>query len=93
LSDVLGKELPYDTIAEVRQRLIKENSVFSNIGSVLPAKWASFGKDGSCDKAPFKPTIENFYITDCITRASKVMADCTEAFTKGALKDKATAHG
>lgn len=93
LSDVLGKALPYDTIAEVRQRLTKENSAFSNIGSVSPAKWAAFGKDGACDKAPFKPTIENFYITDSITRASKVMADCTEAFVKGGQKDKVACHG
>ena len=93
LSDVLGKTLPYDTIADVRQRLCKENAAFASVGAVTPVKWASFGKDGACDKAPFKLPIDNFYMTDPITRASKVMAECTDAFIKAKKSGKAVAHG
>jgi NADH-quinone oxidoreductase subunit G len=92
LSEVLGKALPYDTLAQVRERLVKENALFGGIGVVQPAKWASFGKDGKCDKSPFVLPVNNFYMTDPITRASKTMAECTAAFVTHPKK-KAVAHG
>ena len=92
LSEALGKKLPYDTLAQVRQRLVKENSLFGHIDAIQPAAWTTFGKDGICDKAAFVLPVKNFYMTDPITRASKVMADCTEAFVKSE-SGKAVAHG
>ncbi|MBC7037550.1 hypothetical protein G6O47_23910, partial [Salmonella enterica subsp. enterica serovar Enteritidis] len=35
------------------------------------------GKGGSVDKAAFKPTVEDFYLTNPIARASAVMAECS----------------
>lgn len=32
--------------------------------------------------APLKSSVPNFYMTDCITRASTTMASCVEAFGK-----------
>ena len=96
LSEDLGKKLPYDTLAQVRQRLVKENPVFANIDTIQPAKWAAFGTTGKCDKAPFVLPISNFYMTDPISRASKTMKECTEAFLKSDAKgsdDKVVAHG
>ncbi len=90
LSEIVGKALPYDTLPEVRARLAKESPIFDAINDVIPAKWIMFGRDGKCDKAPFGVTVENFYKTDQITRASKVMTKCTEAFAK---EDKAVANG
>lgn len=29
---------------------------------------------------PFRSSVPNFYVSDCITRASPTMAKCTEAF-------------
>ena len=34
-------------------------------------------KGGSVDKAAFKPTVEDFYLTNPIARASAVMAECS----------------
>ena len=35
------------------------------------------GKDGSLEKAPFKSSVEDFYLTNPIARASAVMAECS----------------
>lgn len=35
------------------------------------------GKGGGLDKAPFKATIEDFYLTNPIARASVTMAECS----------------
>ena len=93
LSEALGKKLPYDTLTQIRQRLVKENALFGSIDVAQPAAvWAPFGKDGKADKTPFKLPIDNFYMTDPISRASKTMKECTEAFVTSG-KDKAVAHG
>jgi NADH-quinone oxidoreductase subunit G len=92
LSEVLGKVLPYNTLTEIRARLTAENAVFGAVDAVQPAAWGAFGKEGVCEKTPFTLPIRNFYMTDPITRASKTMAKCTEAFG-AAQKEKAVAHG
>jgi NADH-quinone oxidoreductase subunit G len=92
LSEALGKKLPYDTLTQVRQRLVKENPLFGNIDVAQPAAWAPFGKDGKTDKAPFTLPIHNFYMTDPISRSSKTMAECTLAFSKSD-NEKAVKHG
>ena len=35
------------------------------------------GKGGSPEKAPFKPLVEDFYLTNPLSRASAVMAECS----------------
>jgi NADH-quinone oxidoreductase subunit G len=92
LSETLGRKLPYDTLAQIRQRLVKENALFGAIDTIQPAPWGAFGKDDKCDKAPFVLPIDNFYMTDPISRASKTMAECTEAFLKSD-GGKAVKHG
>ena len=42
-----------------------------------------FGALGALDPAPFAAAVENFYMTDPISRASETMAKCTEAFMLG----------
>ena len=91
LSEVLGVTLPYSALPEVRARLAQERPVFAAPDAVTPAKWAPFGKEGACDKAPFMLPIANFYQTDPVTRASATMAECTQAFVTGAAKE--AAHG
>ncbi len=44
------------------------------------AAWIAFGEDGELDEAPFELPIENFYMTDPISRASETMAACTQTF-------------
>ncbi len=91
LSEVVGKTLPYDHLAQVRDRLTQANPLFGKPDEVVPADWKSFGQDGKCDKAAFVLPIENFYMTDPLTRASVTMAECTMAFVE--KDEKAVAHG
>lgn len=92
LSEAVGKSLPYDDLGQVRARLAKVNPIFAEVDTIKPAAWKPFGKDGKTDDSPFSLTIDNFYMTDPISRASRVMEECTEAFVNG-QKEKTGTHG
>ncbi|RAU21282.1 NADH-quinone oxidoreductase subunit G [Paramagnetospirillum kuznetsovii] len=96
LSDALGKPLAYDSLKGVRERLVKASPVFAAMGEVTPAAWgAGFGAEGSVSDDALVTNIDNFYMTDPISRASKTMAECTQAFGGGCThKHKRTGtHG
>jgi NADH-quinone oxidoreductase subunit G len=76
LSEALGKTLPYDTIDQVRARLVAVNRSFAALDQQAPGAWGAFGAAGDMADAPFVSPIANFYMTCPISRASKVMADC-----------------
>lgn len=80
LSDKISKPLPYNTLAQLRARLVAEFAQFGKIGQTLQASWTSFGKEGQVRNHPFHSPIDNFYMTNSISRSSKTMAACTEAF-------------
>jgi len=82
LSERLGKPLPYDTIDQVRRRLIAVNKSFAALDQQAPGAWGEFGKAGATGDAPFVSPIANFYMTDPISRASKTMADCMASRTQ-----------
>ncbi|KAJ6766698.1 putative proteinDH-UBIQUINONE OXIDOREDUCTASE 75 KDA SUBUNIT MITOCHONDRIAL [Salix purpurea] len=85
LSEVAGVKLPYDTVGAIRSRI---KTVAPNLLSVEerePATfWASLKPDATqkVSSTPFKVAIENFYMTDSITRASKIMAQCSALLLK-----------
>ena len=86
LSEVVGARLPYDNLGQLRQRLIEANPVFAavdQVESVPQGGFGTFGAPGALDPAPFAAAVENFYMTDPISRASETMAKCTEAFVLG----------
>ncbi|MBI5164571.1 MAG: NADH-quinone oxidoreductase subunit G [Magnetospirillum sp.] len=94
LSDVLGKPLGYDTPKQVRERLAAVNPLFATLDTVTPAAWGAFGTAGTVGDTPLASAIDNFYQTDPISRASKVMAECTAAFGCGCNHSKKTGtHG
>src|SRR5690606_20582874 len=70
LSELVGKRLPYDNLAQLRARLMQIAPRFGRLGTVEAASWGPFGRDGALDSAPFRSPIENFYMTDPISRAS-----------------------
>ena len=80
LSERLNQQLPYDTIEQVRARMVEINEVFDTVGAVVAAPWTSFGEDGPMDADPFVHPIDNFYMTDPISRSSETMALCTQAY-------------
>jgi NADH-quinone oxidoreductase subunit G len=89
LSAVVGQQLPYDSLAQLRVALFREFPHLQRIGEVAPTdpedvrKLAALG--GAMDKTPFRSPIEDFYLTNPIARASAVMAECS------ALAERATA--
>ncbi|KAI3798633.1 hypothetical protein L1987_33911 [Smallanthus sonchifolius] len=85
LSEVCGARLPYDTISGVRSRI---RTVAPNLLHVDEREAATFSgsvkPEGSSkvSATPFGVTVENFYMTDAITRASKIMAQCSALLKK-----------
>jgi len=81
LSDVLGKKLPFDSLGALRQAIFKAVPHLMRVDQIEAGNAADLktlaGKGGSLDKAPFKATIEDFYLTNPIARASAVMAECS----------------
>jgi NADH-quinone oxidoreductase subunit G len=89
LSDVLGRKLPYDSLAQLRKRMLAANPVFAALDEIVPAVWAPFGKEAALDPKPFAYPISDFYRTDAVSRASPTMAECAaahEAATAGPQK-------
>jgi NADH-quinone oxidoreductase subunit G len=83
LSEALGHTLPYDSLDQLRQRLVQQHPTFAAIDQIEPAPWQAFGPSGrqrKMDPAPFTSPITNFYMTDPISRASETMAECTATF-------------
>lgn len=81
LSDVLGKKLPFDSLAALRAALYAEYPHFSEIDAISTADGgviADIGKKaGKMAKSPFASTVKDFYLTNPIARASAVMAECS----------------
>jgi NADH-quinone oxidoreductase subunit G len=81
LSDVLGKKLPYDSLAALRQAIFKVVPHLMRVDQIAPGNAADIktlsGKGGTTEKAPFRSTVEDFYLTNPIARASAVMAECS----------------
>ncbi len=78
LAERLGFELSYKTLDEIRKRLVEINPLFDEVDGVQRTQWREFGQEGVLCSDPFRPTIENFYMTDVISRHSVTMARCTQ---------------
>jgi NADH-quinone oxidoreductase subunit G len=79
LSDALGKPLAFDTVGQLRGR----HPLFSQLDQLRPAAWAACGTDGALLDKPLVSSVDNYYMTDPISRASKTMAECTASFGAG----------
>jgi len=90
LSAVLGKTLPFDSLAQLRALLFKAVPHFARIDQIEKADAGALAKlpAGEIGGAAFVSPISDFYLTNPIARASKVMAECS-ALAKGALKQAA----
>lgn len=80
LARVMGIPLPYSNLVGVRDRLADINPTFANLDSVTRAGWQKlqFKVPETLSHIPFKSPIQNFYMTDPISRHSRIMADCIE---------------
>ncbi|GJR82257.1 NADH dehydrogenase [ubiquinone] iron-sulfur protein 1, mitochondrial [Tanacetum coccineum] len=80
LSEVSGVSLPYDTISGVRSRIRTVAPNLLHVDEREPATFSTSLKPERTSKVsatPFGVTVDNFYMTDAITRASKIMAQCS----------------
>ena len=80
LSDHLGHGLGYNTLGELRSALIATHPSFAELDEAPTAEWGAFGVSGEMSGDAFASPIENFYMTDPISRMSATMAECTETF-------------
>ncbi|KJS37733.1 MAG: NADH dehydrogenase [Hyphomonas sp. BRH_c22] len=90
LSEVIWKALPYDTADALRANLRGadgKNTAFSGLGfapgarGVSALQTVSSETGGSIKADAFKSVIEDFYLTNPITRASRTMAECSALST------------
>ncbi|KAA8547686.1 hypothetical protein F0562_004115 [Nyssa sinensis] len=85
LSEVAGIWLPYDTLSAVRSRIRTVAPNLLHMDETEPATFSALLKPEFCQKmslTPFGAAVENFYMTDSITRASKIMAQCSALLSK-----------
>ncbi len=87
LSDVLGHKLPYDNLPALRSHLYEECAHFaaldqvgaSDVSELLDAAKAG----GTVSSDIFSHSIGDFYLTNPIARASKIMAECSALANNG----------
>ncbi len=83
LSGAMGSPLPFDDIASLREAMIQAAPALGEIDLQAPGEWGAFGVEGAVDATPFRSAVQNFYMTDPISRASPTMAKCTAEFGQG----------
>ena len=80
LSEALGRKLPYDSLQALRQAIFKAVPHLMRLDDIEPGKTADINGlagGGDVEKSPFKSSVEDFYLTNPIARASVVMAECS----------------
>ncbi|RMB08839.1 NADH-quinone oxidoreductase subunit NuoG [Eilatimonas milleporae] len=94
LSDVLGHRLPYDTVADLRKRLVKLAPHTVTLDTLPDESWGDFGTSGEILPGGIAPAVENFYFTNPIARASQIMADIVaERGGEGDIEEATGTHG
>jgi len=93
LSERIGRKLPYDTLDEVRKRLIAVAPSFAALDQVQPGAWGAFGATVAIDNKSFAYPIRDYYMTDAISRASATMAECSRALGMGGTAKATGTHG
>jgi NADH-quinone oxidoreductase subunit G len=82
LSEVLGQRLPFDSLVALRRTLYGAYPHLAALDTVAPSDavasvdaLAALG--GTPDRAAFTPAVPDFYLTNAIARASRVLAECS----------------
>ncbi|WP_459444326.1 NADH-quinone oxidoreductase subunit NuoG [Alphaproteobacteria bacterium US3C007] len=74
LSAELAATLPFNSLAELRQSLLEAHPHLGQVDQISQSVWAPL-KAGSLGKATFRSAISDFYLTNPVARASKLMAE------------------
>ena len=79
LSDAIGHRLPFDSLSALRRALYAAHPRMARIGEIAEGPVADFGRvgQGTLGREPFLSPIIDFFQTNPIARASKVMAEAS----------------
>jgi len=83
LSGHLDRELPYNSIGQLREKLFEDHPSFASLGYAPGAQGAAefdvaqIGEAGNMSSVAFKNSDIDFYMTNPVARASNVMAECS----------------
>jgi NADH-quinone oxidoreductase subunit G len=90
LSDHLGATLPYDSLDQLRAKLMADHPTFGQVdyapGHATAGSFdlSAIGKAGEVGDQPFVSPIADFYLTNPIARASVTMAQCSASLAASA---------
>ena len=85
LSDHLGRTLPYDDLGQLREALRDQHPSFAAVDYAPGGASAGtfdaglIGAPGALDGPAFESAVQDFYFTNPIARASKIMAEAAAA--------------
>lgn len=86
LSEEIGATLPYDTLEELRYRVAELAPHLMKYDYIEPTQFGAIALKPSGASAvhatPLTDYIDNFYMTDAISRSSVTMAKCSTAFNQ-----------
>jgi NADH-quinone oxidoreductase subunit G len=92
LSGALGKTLPFDSLSALRAQLYQAYPHMAEIDAIRPAEPGDFERlaalGGDIMGPSFISPVRDFYLTNPIARASRVMAECS-ALHSGGLAEAA----
>ena len=81
LSDTLSATLPWNTLDELRAAMYKVAPQLARLDQLTPANAAELADltrtDAKMSSEPFRSNVKDFYLTNPIARASKIMAECS----------------
>jgi NADH-quinone oxidoreductase subunit G len=87
LSGALGKPIAFDSLGQLRERLFAEFPHLARFDAIEAGDQAAVAamaaRGGKTSKAGFRSPIGDFYLTNPIARASKVMAECSAMHLNG----------
>ncbi len=87
LSGVLGLELPFNSLAQLRMALESDYPHFASLNEVVAADAAGIstlaGGKAKLSGVRLASTVDDFYFTNPVARASQIMAECSAAVAGG----------
>ena len=73
LSGELGSALPYDSLAQLRQAMVRAHPVLGTVDAVPENEWHAV-EPGDLGDEPLRHAVRDFHLTNPVARASEVMA-------------------
>jgi len=90
LSEACGRTLPFDTLAQLRALLHSRHPHLAAAGEVASGKVADVralaAERTAAGEGPFSQAVADFYLTNPVARASRVLADCSRLAAGGKLQ-------